>query len=351
MHKPTRQLFALLLGLGAVWPAAQACTRALYQGPEDTIITVRSMDWMSDIGTNLWVMPRGVAREGLAGPGSVQWTSKYGSVIATAFDAATADGMNERGLVMNLLYLAESVYPTPAQDEKRLPLSLWGQYVLDLYGTVAEAVEALRAEPIYVVPMPTPDGHAGTAHISLSDPSGDSAILEYVDGKLVIHHGREYDVMTNSPTFDQQLALNTYWSKIGGENMLPGTHRAADRFARTSFYIKATTKTANSAEAVAAAFSVIRGSSVPLGVTTPGQPNVAATLWRTVADHKNRRYYYESVRSPLVFWVDFSDVDFSPAAGQRLLPVSKGELYSGNAAARFQPATPFAFLPGKPDTH
>ena len=38
-----------------------------------------------------------------------------------------------------------------------------------------------------------------------------SAIFEYVHGKLVIHHGKEYQVMTNSPIYDQQIAINEYW--------------------------------------------------------------------------------------------------------------------------------------------
>ena len=36
------------------------------------------------------------------GPLSVKWTSRYGSVIASAWDIATADGMNEKGLVANV---------------------------------------------------------------------------------------------------------------------------------------------------------------------------------------------------------------------------------------------------------
>jgi penicillin V acylase-like amidase (Ntn superfamily) len=104
----------------------------------------------------------------------------------------------------------------------------------DHFATVAEAVDALRKEPFYIVTVMSPDGHAGTAHLSLSDPSGDSAIFEYVKGKLVIHHGRNYKVMTNSPAFDQQLALDTYWRTIGGQTMLPGTNRTADRFVRAS---------------------------------------------------------------------------------------------------------------------
>jgi penicillin V acylase-like amidase (Ntn superfamily) len=41
--------------------------------------------------------------------------------------------------------------------------------------------------------------------------------------------------MTNSPVFEKQLALNDYWSGIGGTVFLPGTNRAADRFVRASF--------------------------------------------------------------------------------------------------------------------
>ena len=147
-------LLALPLALTPT-PLARACTRAVYLGPEDTIITVRSMDWQSDLGSNLWAFPRGMQRNGAAGPTAIRWTSKYGSVVATAFEAATADGMNEKGLVANLLYLAESEYPQVSAGDRRLPISIsaWTQYVLDNYATVAEAVDALRQEPFYVVPV------------------------------------------------------------------------------------------------------------------------------------------------------------------------------------------------------
>jgi penicillin V acylase-like amidase (Ntn superfamily) len=348
-HELNRVLCGTFLSVAiALMPmrAAQACTRAVYLGPEDTIITVRSMDWQSDLGSNLWSFPRGLQRDGAAGPTSIRWTSKYGSVVATAFEAATADGMNEQGLVANLLYLAESEYPQVSGSDKRLPMSIsaWTQYVLDSYATVTEAVAAIRLEPFYVIPVTSPDGKAGTVHLAISDPTGDSAIFEYVGGKLVIHHGRQYQVMTNSPIYDQQLALNAYWQQIGGVTMLPGTNRAADRFVRASFYINAVPKTANNAEAVASAFSVIRNASVPLGISTPGQPNISSTLWRTVSDHKYKRYYFESTRSPNVFWVDLADMDFAVGNPAKRLSLTDGALYAGNSAAQFRPAEPFKFL-------
>ena len=339
---------ALVIAAGTPFATTlDACTRAVYLGPDDTVITVRSMDWLTDLGTNLWVMPRGIARDGAAGPGSATWTARYGSVIASAFDACTVDGINERGLAANVLYLSETVYPTPAANDPRQPVSVsvWGQYALDHFATVAEAVTALSTEPIRVAGVPTPDGHAGTAHLSLSDASGDSAVFEYVAGKLIIHHGRQYQVMTNSPVYDQQLALAAYWQQIGGTTMLPGTNRAADRFARASFYINAIPQTADPVEAVASAFSVIRNCSVPLGITTPGQPNVSSTIWRTVADHKRLRYYYESTRSPNVFWVDLAKLDLGEGKPVRTLTLTAGAIYAGEVSAQFANTKPFAFLP------
>jgi choloylglycine hydrolase len=336
----------LVVGL-APMHEAQACTRAVYLGPEATIITIRSMDWKGDTKTNLWAFPRGLKRDGAAGPNSIRWTSKYGSLVAAGWDVGSADGMNEKGLVANMLYLVESEFVKPADNDKRKPLSIaaWAQYVLDNYATVAEAVEALRREPFYVIPTMTPDGQPGQLHLSISDATGDSAIFQYLDGRLVIHHSREYQVMTNSPTFDRQLALNAYWKEIGGTTMLPGTNRSADRFVRASFYINAIPKTSDNAEAVASAFSVIRNVSVPLGITTPGQPNISSTIWRTVSDHKYKRYFFESARSPNVFWVNLADMDFAEGKPTKKLTLTGGAIFAGNAAEKFQPAEPFKFLP------
>lgn len=147
--------------------------------------------------------------------------------------------------------------------------------------------------------------------------------FEYIDGKLVVHHGRQYLVMTNSPSFDQQLVLNAYWEQIGGLTFLPGTNRAADRFARASFLInaipKSTDKNYISAvpdgkfefQAVASTLSVVRSVGVPLGISTPDQPNISSTIWRTVSDQKNLVYYFDSATSPNTFWVNLSDLDFS----------------------------------------
>jgi len=339
----------LLLGLAIASAAlaattAEACTRAVYLGPDGQVVTGRSMDWQEDMHTNLWIFPRGMARDGGLDSGAVQWKSLYGSVVASVYEGATADGMNEKGLVANILYLAESEYPPATDTRPVITVCAWTQYVLDRFATVAEAVEELRKETFRVQAITTPNGRPGTVHLAISDPSGDSAIFEYVGGKLVVHHGRQYQVMTNSPLFDQQLALNRYWEEIGGTVMLPGTNRAADRFARASFYVNACQQSADPREAVADVFSVMRNVGVPRGISTPDKPNIASTIWRTVADQKQRVYYYESTFSPSVVWVKFADLDFGPESGVRKLQLDGDPDRAGNQTREFQPAVPFRFL-------
>lgn len=343
-------LAALTIVTGFVFTpsSSDACTRCVYLGPKDTVVVARSMDWAEDPGTNLFCFPRGMKRDGAAGPQSIAWTAKYGSVICAFYEASTVDGMNEKGLVANVLYLIESNYGKP-DGKKPLSIALWAQYVLDNFATVTEAVDALREEPFVIIAPVLPNGRLGQGHLSLSDPSGDSAIFEYIDGKLHIHHGREYQVMTNSPTFDQQLALNTYWEQIGGLAMLPGTNRAADRFARAAFYINVIPQTDDAKAAIASVFGVIRGVSVPLGITTPDQPNIASTVWRTLYDHKSKVLYFDSATSPTVFWAPLADLDFKEGAPVKKLTLTGGKTYSGNAADEFKQAEPFKFLPAKPE--
>ncbi|WP_313222973.1 linear amide C-N hydrolase [Pseudoxanthomonas mexicana] len=340
-------LAATLLSSLAATPPADACTRLVYLGAHDDVITARSMDWKTDVATNLWIFPRGMARNGQAGPNSVTWTSKYGSVIASGYEVSTTDGMNEAGLVANVLWLVESEYPAYDGRGPGLSIAAWAQYVLDNYGTVKEAVEALRAQPFTVVTDKVPgEDRLATLHLSMSDASGDSAIIEYIGGKQVIHHSRDYQVMTNSPVFDQQLALNTYWKQIGGTVMLPGTNRAADRFARASFYVSAIPKSEDPVKALASVFSVIRNASVPFGINTPEEPNISSTRWRTVADHKRKLYFFESALTPNTFWVDLKDIDFSKETGKVLrldLGPDQRNVFAGNTVKDFRPAAPFVF--------
>ncbi|MBL8814918.1 MAG: linear amide C-N hydrolase [Planctomyces sp.] len=322
-----------------------ACSRAVYFGLEEQTVTGRSMDWMEEMQSNLWTFPRGIENDGGMGAKGLKWTSKYGSVITSVYEAGTADGMNEAGLVANLLFLVESEYPSGENDDRpQMSISAWTQYMLDSFGTVDEAVREMRKEAFRPVGVVAPNGVEGKIHLSVSDATGDSAIFEYIGGKLIIHHGRQFQVMTNSPIYDRQLALNEYWKQLGGTVMLPGTNRAADRFARASFYINAAQQSAVPREAVAAVFSVMRNVSVPRGISTPGQPNISSTIWRTVADQRNRVYYFEDTASPGLVWVDLKVIDFQPGSGIRKLTLHGNPDLTGNQTSNFKAAAPFHFL-------
>ncbi len=331
------------------------CTRTLFVGEHHMVITGRNMDWKEDMATNLWAFPAGMQRVGSDMPQSLQWVSKYGSVVAAAYDQCSTDGMNEKGLVASLLYLAESDYGQIVEGRPLLSVGAWTQYVLDLFATVAEAVTVLAAEPFQLFAPDVANGPQATLHLAISDPSGDSAIFEYLEGRLSIHHGKQYQVMTNSPTYDKQLALNEYWEGIGGLSFLPGTNRAADRFVRASFllhalpkklvpqYLAAIPKQSFDHQAMAEVLSLQRAVSVPLGITTAEEPNISSTIWRSVCDHKNLVYYFDSATSPNTFWVSLGNLDFKPGASVRKLVIQNGEIYAGEAAPHFKEALPFPF--------
>lgn len=345
-RKLTVQLCAL--SLFAAPMHSYACTRFVYLGQDGNVVTARSMDWKYDIGSNLYILPRGMERNGEVGPNSLRWTAKYGSVVTTAYDVSTTDGVNEAGLYAGVLWLTESQYPKyEASSKPGLTIAAWTQYVLDNFSSVAEAVAVLEKEPFTLVTDNVPgQQRLTTLHLAISDASGDSAVFEYINGKQVIHHGRQYQVMTNSPTYDQQLALNSYWQQIGGTVMLPGTNRASDRFARASFYVNAIPQKATPDESLASVFSVIRNVSVPLGIATPDQPEISSTRWRTVFDHKRKLYFFESAMTPNTFWVDIRKVDFSKETGrvQKLdLGPHQSHTYSGEVSGSFVPAQPFVF--------
>ena len=325
---------------------ARPCTRVVYKGPNQTVLTGRNMDFAVEIPANLWIFPRGMQRRGETGPNSFEWTSRYGSVAASSWDIATTDGMNEKGLVANLLWLVESEYPAfdPEDGKPGMSVSIWAQYALDQFATVAEAVETLEKEEFVVVTEVIPGtDRLTTVHLSLSDPTGDSAIFEYIDGQLVIHHDPSYRVMTNSPVYEEQLAILRYWQEVPPNAFLPGTNRAADRFVRAHHYIHHVTQTDDPAVSVAAVFSVIRNVSVPYGISVEGFPNLSTTRWRVVADQRNLRYFYEGVLNPSVFWLDLNQIDFGENSDVRVLKMNDGEIRGGNVTDEFVPSEPFRF--------
>ena len=352
MPLPRRTLLLALPALLAP-AAARACSRATWLGPEGAVITGRSMDWPYAFNTHLFALPAGTANEGIKG--GLTWRSRYGTLVAAGTTTpggpidGVFDGLNERGLGANLLYLAEASFEGGATAGlPRISCTAWVQYVLSSYGSVAEAVAAFRNPPVHLVPSNFGPGGAGhpTVHLSLSDPGGDSAVIEYLGGKPVIHHGRQHQVMTNSPTYAEQLTLNNYWGRLDGTTVLPGSHQSQDRFVRASYYLSKLPPAQEMRAQVAGVLSVLRNVSVPWGQPDPQHPNIAPTYWRTVIDHGRRAYFFESTLSPSLVWVELARLDLSAGSGIRSVAVEgeAGYRLIGAIEGEFRPAAPIAYL-------
>jgi len=305
------------------------------------------MDFHEDLMTNLWKLPRGIERS--SGPGGLTWKARYGSLVAGCFDMMSADGINEAGLAGHILWLAESDYGTFDDSRPGLPLSLWLQYFLDNFDTVAAAAEWVEQTKVQLIPIDNPmTGTPPTIHLALDDATGDSAIIEYIDGEPKVWHSRDYRVMTNSPTFDKQLEGLKEFEGFGGEKPLPGTNDARDRFARAAHYVRSLPEPKSEVEAIAGILSVMRNAAQPFRVPDPGKPDASQTIWQTISDLTNKRYVFESTTRPNIVWADLEDLDFSEGASAGRLDLVgdkalEGGL-SGNVAGDFEATDPMKFI-------
>lgn len=329
---------------------AYPCSRVLWQAKNQDVIVGRNMDWAEKTGTNMWLFPRGMSRDGLSGVNSLRWTSKYGSVIMSMYDVATSDGLNEKGLTANLLYLTESDFGKRDEKLPGLAVSLWAQYFLDNFATVSEALTSMEKKPFQILnsSMQTSAGvKQGTVHLALSDKTGDTAVIEYINGQPKIYHSKDYRVMTNSPPFDQQLAALKQYKGFGGDKELPGTTAAADRFVRTAYYTQHLPEPANYREAVAGVLSVLRNVSQPFGTSDPARPYISTTRWRTVADLTRGIYFYENTLSPNLVWIQMSKLNFRKGFDVQKIALANNYDLIGDISWKFHNSQDLHFM--KPD--
>lgn len=345
LKKLGKIIFISVVSISGFSINSQACTRVICEGA-DRYITTRSLDWEENIPSALWIFPKGLKRNG-GGDNPLFWTSKYGSVITSGYDSFTGDGMNEKGLVANMLWLSESDYRK--SNNPTLSIGALAQYVLDNYSNVKQAVQGLKSLKFQIITTKLPgDSEDANMHLVISDSSGDSAIFEFIKGKMKVHHSKKYKVATNSPTYNKQLAIDSYWKGVGGKAMLPGTHRPADRFVKASFYTNNITKGKmydDKKMAISRAFSIIRDASVPIGIDIPHEKkDLPSTIWRSISDQKELRYYLDVVVSPSVFWVDIKKLNLSKKGEVKKLDLSNYPNYSGEVSDMFIKAKPFKWL-------
>jgi len=183
---------AMVAGAGM---EARACSEVTVNSGSEKV-SGRNIDWPSGGSIQISINPRGLYRTATAYTEvdrPMNWVSKYGSITQQLYFLETyicLDGMNEHGLSVGMLMMTSAVYP-PQDSRPFLNDDKWLLYYLDNFTSVAEAVAAVPAIRVYCL--------VG-GHLALHDASGDSAVMEYVDGVLHIYRPPEYNgVLTRIP--------------------------------------------------------------------------------------------------------------------------------------------------------
>jgi penicillin V acylase-like amidase (Ntn superfamily) len=295
------------------------CTRVLWNTNKLAVLSGRTMDWPESTQPLIVAFPKGRARDGglllaevVVPDNPLRWTSTYGSLATTVYGLGTVDGINERGLAVHALYLQSTDVGLRDPALFGLHTALWAQYLLDQAATVSEALALMDGVQLVMVGA---RGHDATLHLAIEDAGGDSAILELEAGKLVVHHGREFTLMTNDPTYDEQLALLSKqdFSHPSCDMPLPGNVNAVDRFQRAAYFSSLLPEPTGERQSVAIVLAVMRNVSVPFGAPY-GDFGVYNTEYRTVCDTTNLLYVFELTTSPSTIWVRMSGLDLSDGA-------------------------------------
>jgi choloylglycine hydrolase len=301
--------------------ASYSCTTVFWNNNSQAKVVARSVDLYAPDMPKIVVYPRGIERNGEGGENSLKWKSKYGSVVVSEFNtSAVSDGINERGLAVHLLYLTGSSYEKLNKDVPSLSNTLWAQYLLDNYQTVDEVVKSSnRFQIVETVVF----NQKWPLHLSIQDPTGDAAVIEFIDGKKMVYHGPQFTVMTNEPAYNIQLANLKRYKSFGGNLPLPGDSDPLSRFVRVATYLKTLPAPKEVRDAVAGVLSVMRTAMVPFGaVDTSGNKTVDAwpTRWVSVADLTYKTYYFSTTTTPNIIWLDLEKLNFSE--GQPILSIN-----------------------------
>jgi choloylglycine hydrolase len=344
----TKTLIALtfagaLAGLGLA--NAEACTSMIFKADDGTRIYARTMEWgASDLKSEMMLAPRAMAFSSALGEGKTgaTWKNQYGFVGVNAAGLAYAtDGMNEAGLTVGALFFPGfAKYQEVKAGELKTTVSNVDlvNYILGNFKTVDEVRDAMSK--IRVVRNAEIEKEFGTPlplHYIVSDATGGSIVIEYMDGKLSVTDNR-VGAMTNSPGYDWHLLNLRNYANLtpqaarphaidgvslapfgAGSGMLglPGDFTPPSRFVRAVAFVNTMTPARNAADAVNAASVMLNNFDIPKGLVREGGPedfHLGYTQWSVIADMSHRVYYYWTMYDRRMRSVDLSKLDFAGKA-------------------------------------
>jgi penicillin V acylase-like amidase (Ntn superfamily) len=249
---------------------------------------------------------------------TMEWISKYGSITFNQMGKEFPyGGINEKGLVIEIMWLSETEYPE-ADDRSGLTELQWIQYQLDNFTTVAEVLASdkkVRISTKSVAPV----------HFLVCDAKGNKATIEYVYGQFVAHTGDALStcVLTNSTYNNSKKYLNGLVSQ-GEKGQRAFTTTSFDRFAEASFLVK----NFKSGNVVDYAFDVLAKTF---------QPNF--TRWSIVYDIKNMTVHYKTLDNTNERIFRVSDFNFECSGPSLYIDIEED---MKNGKLNFKPYSPVA---------
>jgi choloylglycine hydrolase len=156
----------------------------------DNKLLAKNFDWHSGEGYLIKNLKGQVKYSyGFRNSNVAKWTSKYGSITFNQIGKEFPyGGINEKGLVIEQLWLSNSQYKENNNEE--ISELEWIQYQLDNYSTINEVINHINNLTI------KPNA---TIHFILADKTGNSTVIEFVNGNVVINNQKTaIQIVTNS---------------------------------------------------------------------------------------------------------------------------------------------------------
>ena len=304
MKKVAAHILILLVFISLILtgPALEACsTFVLKSGTH--LVFGRNYDWA--IGHGLVIVnQRNLIKKSppLADPSAkpFEWVSKYGSITFNQYGKEfPMGGMNEAGLVVEVMWLEGTVYPSPDARPEFSELQ-WVQYQLDTASSVKEVIASDASLRISANSVPI--------HFLVSDKTGEAVTVEFLEGKMVYHTAETLPVkaLTNS-TYKDSIAYLKNHKGFGGERAIGFSGNSLDRFARVANML-AQYDPSKDKMIIDYAFSILDSVDNP-----------EWTQWSIVYDVTNRVVYYKTKDAPQLKRFSFDNFDFQCKSSSKVI--------------------------------
>jgi len=324
--------------------SSEACTSFIIKAEDSSPVYGRTLEWgLFDAKSELVFVPRGLTFTSLlpGGKNGISWENKYGYVAVNILSKPYyLDGMNETGLTAGSLFFpgfAGYQLLTDGEEPSAVNNMDLIAYILGQFGTVDEIKTSLpKTRVVYNKDISKEINSPMPLHYVVTEASGASIVIEYVDGKLNIYDNK-VGLLTNDPTYDWHiLNLRNYTQlsplapgpgslKVEGVNYtpfgagsgmmgFPGDDSPTSRFVRAFFYTKTSLPMKDADAAINQASRILDNFDIPKGFVREGisgKYNSSRTQWSVIGDMKNKRYYWWTEWNRRLRLVDLTKIDFT----------------------------------------